>query len=403
MESANEIHRVGLLLTATELRSANRYWHVMQNDESKRIYPEVYDANVIGILWSTMAQFGTWFGAAPYLPYGIQLLPLTSISEERDDLAWANEMYYPFSKACAGDFECTRDGWVVLELAILATVGYPEVAANRLDELLEDTYESAGGNGHSKTNSLWYIATRPNVQSPIWLDDSDWNSARHRPAPVFTLTDCHTPETCTDQVLDSKVGKFTCRERIDWLMTTNKQSQWEACERVGSVEFPHECGRCDPNRGMKKASSVNVTAQDFHLICPPCSPDECASDLNRCPVYENTFVCSQGASYGGCSGEPWSVDGVQCNKCCEMTQCHKLRDEEANKVLSKIDQVPTNKNTCPPCAPSVCYGTLNQCSVHSAPYLCVNGTSIGGCSVRPWDVSEETSACHECCEVTADC
>jgi endoglucanase Acf2 len=44
-----------------------------------------------------MAQFGTWFGAAPYLPYGIQLLPLTPISEDRDGLDWVNEVHYSTS------------------------------------------------------------------------------------------------------------------------------------------------------------------------------------------------------------------------------------------------------------------------------------------------------------------
>lgn len=47
-------------MAATELRSAQRYWHVIQSDKSQQIYPEVYDRNVVGILWNTMAQFGTW-------------------------------------------------------------------------------------------------------------------------------------------------------------------------------------------------------------------------------------------------------------------------------------------------------------------------------------------------------
>eukprot|EP00525_Craspedostauros_australis_P010011 CAMPEP_0198119368 /NCGR_PEP_ID=MMETSP1442-20131203/25354_1 /TAXON_ID= /ORGANISM="Craspedostauros australis, Strain CCMP3328" /LENGTH=53 /DNA_ID=CAMNT_0043777819 /DNA_START=20 /DNA_END=178 /DNA_ORIENTATION=- len=51
---------VGRLLTATEVRSAQRYWHVVQNDEALRIYPKQYTHKVVGIVWSTMAQFGTW-------------------------------------------------------------------------------------------------------------------------------------------------------------------------------------------------------------------------------------------------------------------------------------------------------------------------------------------------------
>jgi endoglucanase Acf2 len=110
--------KVGQLMTATEMRSTQKYWHVLQNVPSERIYNEIYDANVVGIIWTSMVQFGTWFGRAPFLPYGIQLLPLTPISEQRDDLRWANEMYYPFSKACSQNFQCTDSGWVVLQVRI---------------------------------------------------------------------------------------------------------------------------------------------------------------------------------------------------------------------------------------------------------------------------------------------
>ena len=37
------------------------------------------------MLWSMMAQFQTWFGADAFLAYGIQLMPLTPISEQRDE------------------------------------------------------------------------------------------------------------------------------------------------------------------------------------------------------------------------------------------------------------------------------------------------------------------------------
>ena len=349
-------------MTITEIRSAKRYWHVMQKDESKRIYPEIFEGNVIGILWSSMAQFGTWFGRAPYLPYGIQLLPLTPISEERDDIAWANEMYYPFSKACSADFECTNQGWVVLQLAILATVGHADVAAGRVEGLSNEVYDEAGGNGHSKTNTLWYIATRPEVADPVPLDDSDLRGTdEHRPAPVFVLKDCHIPATCTDDVLDSSAGQYSCRERINWLINSMGKSQWEACETVGGLEFPKICGACNPNVEGNEVS--NSTDEEDYSQCPPCGQDECDSALNRCPVYDRTFVCTEGASTGGCSGTPWEVDRVNCDACCEMTKCHKLRDKEAKKTMPHV----VDPSACPPCEPSICYGKLNQCPLHVAP------------------------------------
>jgi hypothetical protein len=393
------IRKVGSLLTKTEIRSTQRYYHVRQNDERKRIYPEIYKQNVVGILWSTMAQFGTWFGAAPYLPMGIQLLPLTPISEHRDDLAWANEMYYPFSKSCSQDFKCTRSGWVILQLAILATVGHIDVAAGRVEALPNEAYENAGGNGQSKSNTLWYISTRPSVANPIALDDSDLRgSDEKRPAPVFKLTDCHVPEECTDEVLDSQAGGYTCRERITYLIDSMGKSQWEACADVGGLEFPQTCGPCNPNLSYEAQPSTDEESFDTES-CPPCSEKECRSELNRCPVFERIFVCSGGASYGGCSDVPWDVDSFQCSKCCEMTDCQSKHDLEAEK-LTKDNESP---QLCPPCEKEICYGKLNQCPIHSAPYLCTKGKSIGGCNHKPWEVSSADESCSECCEVTTDC
>jgi hypothetical protein len=77
------------LLTASELRSADRYWHIIEAS-GRRQYPTEYQHNVIGMMWNTMAQFQTWFGSAEYLPTGIQLIPLTSVSEERDSIEWVS-------------------------------------------------------------------------------------------------------------------------------------------------------------------------------------------------------------------------------------------------------------------------------------------------------------------------
>ena len=59
------------LLLSTELRSADRYWHVRKKKD--RIYPKEYTPAVVGMLWTMMAQFQTWFGSDPFLAYGIQV------------------------------------------------------------------------------------------------------------------------------------------------------------------------------------------------------------------------------------------------------------------------------------------------------------------------------------------
>jgi len=49
---SRHIREVGRLLTSTELRSADRYWHVRQTGPKSGIYPKQYKPLVVGIMWN---------------------------------------------------------------------------------------------------------------------------------------------------------------------------------------------------------------------------------------------------------------------------------------------------------------------------------------------------------------
>ena len=240
----DEIHRVGLVLTATELRSTKRYYQIQKDS---KLYPDEYEANVVGIMWSTMVHFGTWFGNLPYYIYGIQLLPLTPIAEERDDIGWSKEMFAPFSKSC--DSICTASGWSVGVLAILATIGHKETAFEQAQQLSQGAFETPGGGGHSKSNTLWYLSTRPTIDQPYVFDDVS------RPDDFGKDLTCFQPDTCTDQELNKIAGGYSCRERMLWLMENRGLSERGACREVAVTEFPAECGRCDPKGGSMNNNS----------------------------------------------------------------------------------------------------------------------------------------------------
>lgn len=113
-------------------------------------------------------------------------------------------------------------------MAILATVGYKEEAAMQLRELPNESFENAGGNGHSRTNTIWYISTRPDVESPTPILRYDIRGqGEFRPAPEYELRDCYLPKTCTSEVLERLAGDFTCAERIEYLINEEKQTQWD--------------------------------------------------------------------------------------------------------------------------------------------------------------------------------
>ena len=292
------------------------------------------------MMWNTMAQYQTWFGGKPYLAVGIQLLPITPIAEQRDGVVWLGEMYPSFAKTCAANKDCEEQGWSLLQLASLATIGYPEQAAKEAEALSPSVFDSAGGNGHSLTNTLWYIATRAVVDEPIKIgnvtnattdattdddevpssgDNSTENGGAHKDAHkdnLHVLTHCYQPEVCTDYVLDTIADEYTCRQRIISLMDAGGQTQEEACFNVAKIQFPQHCGACVPN-------ATDNNSKAYRPQCPPCTVDQCQSSLNVCPQFSQTFVCTHGPNVGGCSRFPWDVRSAQCSACCELTECLK--------------------------------------------------------------------------------
>lgn len=390
---ALEIEQSGKLLTATELKSARTYWHVT-NDDKIKIYPSSYTPRTIGILWQTMAQCQTWFGSAAYLAYGIQLLPITPISEYRDTVSWTKEMYRIFASTCSSDPECTNDGWSVIQLALLSVVGHQQESSDMAMELPAEVFESSGGNGHSLTNTLWYISTRPTVDIPLPLSKADISAAssarknvNSTAAKATQVTDCGKPGICTDYILDTIAGEYSCRQRMDWLVQQMGQTETEACSQIAGDENPFECGVCDPF-----ADESNTTSYSGTPKCSQCTHEQCQSDLNRCPVFDATFVCTEGGSIGGCSRTPWDVPSQQCKECCELTQCVKASAAETRAQ---------NEEYCQPCSSHHCRS--HQCDVekHGLQYLCLEGLSEGGCSLLPWAV--KGIQCSKCCTVTPGC
>jgi endo-1,3(4)-beta-glucanase len=307
--AATDIYQFGRLLAATELRSTKRYWQVSREDS---IIEDPYQHNVVGILWSSKLFFGTWFGNYPYFIYGIQLMPLTPISEERDELDWIREAFDPYASACDG--RCVAEGWSVQILALLATLGHKEKAMGHAQDLGASTFESAGGSGHSLSNTLWYIATRPPTDEPITLDQTyAWE------AGPLNVT-CLQPETCTAAVLDSLAGDSTCRSRIAYLVNTLSKSEYEACYQVAVTEYPGICGACTPESGSSTTAAAETSAPST-LTCN--KPNTCTADV-------------LGASAGGFScGD--RIEYIMARGMSEVEACRTVAAYEFPSVCGGCD------------------------------------------------------------------
>lgn len=113
-EVAQNIRDFGTLLTVTEVKAANRYWHVWSSDTHVNTYPKGYTKPVVGMLHQSMASMQTWFAKEDFVSYGIQLLPFTPAAESRDDPEWAAKVYPLYKKGCDAEPDfCKDNGWYV--------------------------------------------------------------------------------------------------------------------------------------------------------------------------------------------------------------------------------------------------------------------------------------------------
>ena len=140
------IMNMGRLMRAVEAASVQRYYHIRANSD---IYPAPYaNGMVTGVLWSDKAEFATFFSGGAAQIIGIQLLPITFACEELIDPPWVKDAW-PAMQAAGGG-----DSWGGLMTMAYATV----------DKAAAWTKLSAMGGvegGNSKTNTLYWTATRP--------------------------------------------------------------------------------------------------------------------------------------------------------------------------------------------------------------------------------------------------
>jgi len=222
----------------------------------------------------------------------------------------------------------------------LATIGHRSKAVSYAASVNASVFDSAGGNGHSRTNTIWYYSTRPSTEPfplPMPPTPSTISNATENRTEVHI--DCGCPESCTDTVLDSPAGGYTCGMRIKWLIKYGGRTERDACEKVGRYEFPKICYGCDPTKCSKEA--VIVPEKE---VCPPCDFKVCSDHLlNRCPILDAPYLCTEGTSRGGCSMIPWRLGlegGMSCSSCCLLTvECDKaLGFTSNNSTLSLLSK-----------------------------------------------------------------
>ena len=139
---------LGRLLLALEIDAAHSYWQI---PAASTVYPPAYAQNFcVGRLFASQATFSTWFGANPEYVYGIQMLPFTPISEELIPRQWIGDAWPTMQSRTAG----ATQQWRGL-LSMAHATAAREAAWGEVFPL------TAWDDGNSKTNTLWWVATRP--------------------------------------------------------------------------------------------------------------------------------------------------------------------------------------------------------------------------------------------------
>lgn len=101
-ENALRVKTVGRILMSMTVRAAKVYYHIQSpgTNGTVRVYPVEYAGKAVGMMWSMMMEQQTWFGNEAWKAYGIQVIPITPITEHRDGKGWLKEMLPLYEVSC---------------------------------------------------------------------------------------------------------------------------------------------------------------------------------------------------------------------------------------------------------------------------------------------------------------
>jgi len=139
---------LGRLMLATELRSGFMYWQI---DSASSIYPDIFASNgLAAVVWSTKVDKTTWFGPNVEYAYGIQAMPVTPVTELWLRPEWLQSTQHVWGAS----MDTAIEQWRGI-LLMMAAVLQPADAWRNANLLT--LYD----NGNTRTNVLYWVATRP--------------------------------------------------------------------------------------------------------------------------------------------------------------------------------------------------------------------------------------------------
>ena len=134
------------------------------------------DNKVVGIHWSIKVDYNTWFGGNVEFIHCIQMIPFVPLSEELLREEWIQEEYEVLKEAYNRPDPALSEGWkgyIVMAHAVID----PQVKKthevdswdvhstfSNFQAAYDEALQLTGfDDGNTKTNTLYWIATRPGM------------------------------------------------------------------------------------------------------------------------------------------------------------------------------------------------------------------------------------------------
>jgi endo-1,3(4)-beta-glucanase len=144
-----DIAAVGKALLTQEILGTNTYWHLTVESS---VYPPIFAANkCAGMVWSDKVVEATWFAAGTAYIHGINMLPITPVSEFYLTADWVKEEYPVVFASLTPD---VGDDWRGFIWGTHCTID--AVAAWTQIEGLT-SFDA----GNTRSNLMYFCATRP--------------------------------------------------------------------------------------------------------------------------------------------------------------------------------------------------------------------------------------------------
>ena len=280
-------------------------------------------------------------------------------------------------------------GRSILQYGVLAEVGHPEHAMELALDVPDHVFESAGGNGHSLSNTLWYVSSRPDTTAI--------------PLSREKVFDCGCPDTCTKEVQETLTDAlgYTCKSRMKWLIDSMGTAEEDACAQIAGEEFPEECGGCNPSLCSSSlpspSSSTNtsaLTTSGSDVSSSLSTENEEAVPVCGCKNTCNDAILNLDADGYSCGARiKWLMGAMDMNETeacaqvggiefadicggCDPDRCENVANLPTIDSTLKED-VHEDDGACSSCSSDICESSLNRCPIYTAPYLCYLGPNRG--------------------------